>query len=1453
MRLTNRLLFTLFILLVLSAASILAARSDAIRVNMLGYTPDIDKYVVLVNQSASSFDVRRMSDDQIVYTGTFGSAINDAASGDTTRLGDFTSVTHPDTYRIEVGTDWSYEFEIDDEVYQEALYMALRGFYGQRCGMSVSIPYKGNTFSHGACHLNDHVFDGSTDKSGSKDLTRGWHDAGDYGKYALNSGITTGTLLLMYERYSDLFEAFNLDIPESGNGIPDVLNEIKWNLDWKLKMQETDAGENFGGVFHKTGPASFPPMDMMPHDDNDTYYIYNISSMATADFAAVMAIASRVFEPFDSSLAAQYLSAAQDAWGYLETHGTVPFDNSGGGSGHYPDDNDDDERLWAAVELYNTTGDSVYHDYVAEHYNDRPITIMSDNGDDWKELHPIAFCSYLQSPRSVNSSVYDFMRDAVKSHADELMDRINGLSPGSEGYRYILHPETGGYSPSDYYWGSNSVALNRAIRLLVVSDLFADDSYRQGAAEILHYMFGRNPFNSSYVTQFGDQYMRNPHHRPCVGDGIDEPWPGLLIGGPNAIYDSGLSSYDAKCYVDDDGSYTTNEIAINWQAAYTYVLAAFVPTPGPTNTPTDTPTSICWPYTCTPTETYTPTITPTPIDEIMVNAAGPQFSASDGVYAADQAYSTGSWGYTTPGSEADRTGVSVDNTVDDDLYLTERWAENIEYLFDNTGNGYFLVTLKFNEMFVNSSGARVFTVDVEGVTESVDVYALAGNSQAYAVDREYIVEVTDGQLNINLTQQVEMCILNAIKIETYYPPTNTPTNTFTITDTPAETYTFTFTPTDTDTPDPSWTDTYTHTPTHTFTDTDTPTETHTPTETPTLPPFTAIMVNAGGPDHTDSEGTWEADRAYSAGGWGYIGGTGADNSPAAVNDKDGNPLPDSTLYETERYDSPSYTFDNIPDGQYEVTMKFAELYWTDPGQRVFSVQIEGDTVISDLDLAGEYGNSVAHDVAVLVSVTDGQLNITSSALADSALFNAVKIEQYMPPTFTPTETFTYTYTAAETETETFTRTDTPTQTPTDTEIPQDTFTHTETPTDTSTQTETPRDTFTETETYTETHTPVETFTASETETETSLETETYTPEDTLTETFTETLTQTPTETHTETETPTPEDTYTFTHTSTDTHTPTFTDTPTHTATQTPTLEIQITDINPSVITSGTDTSADIDFDTAEALTRITVLLYTDMGAFVDSYAADENYSAGSNTAAISLVDSSAGIDFTEVPAGDYYIVITGEDGTYTGDSNSYSITVISAANTYTPTYTFTSTDTPTPTHTFTDTHTVTDTPTYTFTHTYTATHTMTYTYTPTHTHTETHTYTHTGTPEQTAPPTYTYTPTHEPTKDVLRITDVITYPNPYNPDAGQEITFAFDITRPDIERLSLRIYTVNYRLVRETVFEQGALEGALNSKKFNYPMGEFSRLANGIYFYILIAERKGEAARSNIGKLIVLK
>jgi endoglucanase len=396
----------------------------------------------------------------------------------------------------------------------------------------------------------------------------GWHDAGDFGKYVVNAGITVGTLLMAYEYFPTKFDNDRIHIPESGNGIPDILDEVRYELEWLLKMQDAS-----GGVFFKLTPEVFTPM-IMPQDDQSSRYIYELSTTATGNFAAVMARAARIYTNIDTAFSNTCLDAAERSWDFLENNPTIipegGFTNpSGTITGQYGDGDDRDERLWAAAELFTTSGNSEYHQYFKDHYEDRGIfqgTMW------WGNVSNLAQITYLlaNDQQDIDTSIEENLNSGLLSNCQNL------LAQRAENGFYCL------LSPGEFVWGSNSIPLNRAILLIVGYEQTGIESYKNAALDQLNYILGVNVHKLSFVTGVGVNFVLNPHHRPSEADNIDPAIPGLLAGGPeqylsdpllSSLFDS--STPPARCYIDDVDSYASNEIAINWNAPLVFVSGYF--------------------------------------------------------------------------------------------------------------------------------------------------------------------------------------------------------------------------------------------------------------------------------------------------------------------------------------------------------------------------------------------------------------------------------------------------------------------------------------------------------------------------------------------------------------------------------------------------------------------------------------------------------------------------------------------------------------------------------------------------------------------------------------------------------------------------------------------------------------------------------------------------------------
>lgn len=534
--------------------------NENIHVNQIGYRTE-DMKQVIVNGKASGFAILDAGGGTPVFEGKLVKGTDDADSGDKLYYGDFTGVESEGTYFITVpGMGRSGSFTIGERPFRELKESLLKSFYFQRCGMNLEEKYA-SQWAHAACHTAAAKVYG--DESREIDGSGGWHDAGDYGKYAVPAAAAAADLMMTFEFFPDSF-GDGLNIPESGNGVPDILDEARYGLEWMLKMQD----DRTGAVFHKLTAKTFPALALLPQDDNGDLFCSPVSASATADLAAVSAMASRIYGAFDRHFAAVCLEASERAWLWLENNKSSPgFRNPGEiSTGEYGDGDDSDERFWAAVELYRATGNKAYKEYIALNYKNSGIEYF---GFGWQGTGGFAGASYLFAENEKQDPViYAYIENCLLNAAGSKLEKSS-----SSGYHVTLGTE-------DYYWGSNSVALNDA-RLLILAAMLGLSAEKQAALSNFNYILGANCLNQCYITGFGQKPVLDPHHRPSKGDNAEQPVPGMVAGGPNSSLEDDIARINlkklppARCYIDHSGSYSTNEVAIYWNSPAVFVAAYF--------------------------------------------------------------------------------------------------------------------------------------------------------------------------------------------------------------------------------------------------------------------------------------------------------------------------------------------------------------------------------------------------------------------------------------------------------------------------------------------------------------------------------------------------------------------------------------------------------------------------------------------------------------------------------------------------------------------------------------------------------------------------------------------------------------------------------------------------------------------------------------------------------------
>jgi endoglucanase len=631
-----------------------------ISLNQVGYYANRAKKATIVADSGNlPFEVQT-SDGTVVYSGTTGDLIDDADSGNKVTIADFSEVRDAGTYKVVCNGNTSYEFEVFDSnggIYQELTKDALNYFFLNRGNQNTSAQYISGGYADSTV-LNsrnqpiynsaeehtealtitgdavrerdyayitdewrdDYQFNGSDvpqDDSKRIEVTGGWYDAGDYGKYVVNGGISVWTLQNLYERAmvegtTDKWADDNEDImyiPESGNGYPDILDEAAVELDWFIDCMQRDDGL----VYHKTHDykwtalATLPSQDVGPDGKTKLIRIVKpVTYAATLNLAATGAQGYRVWKDIDASRAQGYLDAAKKAYEAAKTlyeSGATtdpttgaslyaPLDQSIGG-GPYGDTEVSDDFYWAACELFAATGDSEYEQDLKSYSGALEVVTSLEGGENSGSFSSFNWgCTASLGTLSLSLNTQDTVSDAdLQTVQDSIVAAADVYIAKEDEQGYGLPYAQATYDPGDgssltgYEWGSNSFVVNNAIVMAYAYDITGDGAYVDGVTSAMDYILGRNPMENSYVTGYGDHYTKYVHHR-YWSYLLDATFPlapaGVLAGGPNsgmqdpyikgAGYKVGTLA-PQKCYLDHIEAWSANECTINWNSPLAWVVS----------------------------------------------------------------------------------------------------------------------------------------------------------------------------------------------------------------------------------------------------------------------------------------------------------------------------------------------------------------------------------------------------------------------------------------------------------------------------------------------------------------------------------------------------------------------------------------------------------------------------------------------------------------------------------------------------------------------------------------------------------------------------------------------------------------------------------------------------------------------------------------------------------------
>ena len=549
-----------------------APEGQPIAVNQVGYYPQAEKVAVIEKEGQSeNYKLTDLS-GKTVWEGKAVRQSTSPWSGKVRDIVDFSAVTEPGTYTLHAGP-YSQQVIITNNAVAAVAAAGMQAFYLQRTGMDIEEQYAG-VYARPAAHPDTtvlvHASAATKERPEGTVISSpyGWYDAGDFNKYIVNSGFTIGMMLDAYVQAPEYFKAMKLAIPENGNQSPDFLDEIMYNLKWMLTMQDTD-----GGVYHKLTNPSFEAF-IMPIEAKKPRYVVQKGTCATLDFAATMAQAARVYAdaPDYADFAPAAIAAAEKAYQWAVKNPDVMYDQNKNNeqfepkifTGTYDDTDATDEFFWAATELYLTTGKDAYLKDAKKYVPQEFILPV------WGSLSGLGTFEWFNSG---NAEMTELLKSGLIEYCDQQLATV-----ATSAFNAPF-----GNVPEDFHWASiPEGCAGMGICMMYAYKLTGDAKYLKAALQNVDYMLGRNAVGYCFVTGFGTKPVMHPHQRLSSADGIEAPLPGFVSGGPNpgqqdlaTVKAEYPSNHPDESYLDNENSYASNEIAINWNA-YLVALLGWV-------------------------------------------------------------------------------------------------------------------------------------------------------------------------------------------------------------------------------------------------------------------------------------------------------------------------------------------------------------------------------------------------------------------------------------------------------------------------------------------------------------------------------------------------------------------------------------------------------------------------------------------------------------------------------------------------------------------------------------------------------------------------------------------------------------------------------------------------------------------------------------------------------------
>lgn len=530
-----------------------AVESENIRINQVGFYPSQEKTLTL-EQDNPSETVSIYRAGRKVWEGEAVRTAESPWSGKERRVFDFSEISRPGTYTVKAGSEKT-EFTVSENAFDALAEAALTGFYHQRSGMDLDPAVAGKWARKGG-HPDTLVFiHASAASEGRPEGTvisspKGWYDAGDYNKYVVNSGYSMG---LMAEA------ALMFSTPEDSDRRQAIHEELKYNAEWLYTMQDPSDG----GVYHKLTNPEFEGF-ISPLECTKPRYVVQKSVTAALDFAGALCSFVELGDSPDPETIAKAEAAYEWAVSnpsafYFQERMNRTYDPDVS-TGAYGDGSASDEFFWAASCLYRATGKTGYLEDV-KRYMPESFSVMS-----WGNVSALGVFEWLRNGKNGVSAeeqeIYERCLQMLLEYCDRSM----------ESAETSCYNSPYGNSPRDFYWGCASTFCDQSVCFLYAYKLAGKAGYLKNAFRNVNYILGQNATGYCYVTGFGSKSPMFPHSRLCHSDGVVEPIPGLLVGGPNPGHNDKAevtysSSYPDESYEDVMPSYASNEIAINWNAS----------------------------------------------------------------------------------------------------------------------------------------------------------------------------------------------------------------------------------------------------------------------------------------------------------------------------------------------------------------------------------------------------------------------------------------------------------------------------------------------------------------------------------------------------------------------------------------------------------------------------------------------------------------------------------------------------------------------------------------------------------------------------------------------------------------------------------------------------------------------------------------------------------------------